>query len=504
VHEGTVGPRTSPPLAAGTELDAIYPQMLTMGLENASGLNNFGMGPRGGIPRGFIDNVRGNSFQAGNRRDFQRMQNTARTATNIMEVLFKEGFTLGTAEADARAKSFAFFGYGTALGNVALIYDSAATPRPGDGVKIPPLMGYAEVMTAALAALDTAQTFAATASSTIPSEWLAANGAVSRADYIRIIRSYKARFRAQVARTPQERAAVAWPLVIADATNGITSDFVLQLNPASGWDYSWLVQHFTTGAAAWHTMTPYIIGMADTTRAYDTWLATPRDARVQFLIQTPDKRFPVGATRAAQIANSPVILPAGQYYRNRPAGEDVAGAAWGNSDYDHYRWRALFNAQRIGPWSTFTKVENDMLAAEGYIRTGNVAAAAALIDVSRVRNNLPPLAGAVTAMGQPVPGGAGCVPRVPDPAAGYIATKCGDVMEAMKWEKRMETAYAGYGIWYLDGRGWGDLPEGTAVHWPVPWQEMDARNLPFYSLGGVGRPGGAAASTTYGFGTGNR
>jgi hypothetical protein len=94
---------------------------------------------------------------------------------------------------------------------------------------------------------------------------------------------------------------------------------------------------------------------------------------------------------------------------------------------------------------------------------------------------------------------------VPDPARAYIATKCGDMLEAMKWEKRMESAYAGYGIWYFDGRGWGDLPEGTPIHWPVPWQEKDARVEPFTPvLGGVGRPGGSPASTTYGFGTGDR
>jgi len=40
---------------------------------------------------------------------------------------------------------------------------------------------------------------------------------------------------------------------------------------------------------------PYhIIGMADTSGAFDQWLATSRDARVPFLIKTPDARFPQG------------------------------------------------------------------------------------------------------------------------------------------------------------------------------------------------------------------
>jgi len=52
--------------------------------------------------------------------------------------------------------------------------------------------------------------------------------------------------------------------------------------------------------------------------------------------------------------------------------------------------------------------------------------------------------------------------------------------------------YTGYGMWYFAGRGWGDLPEGTPQYWPVPNQEMDTRSEPFYPVGGVGRPGGAA------------
>src|SRR2546423_11566108 len=90
-----------------------------------------------------------------------------------------------------------------------------------------------------------------------------------------------------------------------------------------------------------------------------------------------------------------------------------------------------------------------------------------------------------------------CVPRVPDAAAGYKRARCGTIWDALKWEYRMETAYAGYGTWFFAGRGWGDLPQGTALHWPVPNQEMDARGEPFYGAGGTnGRD--AAADGNYG------
>ena len=91
----------------------------------------------------------------------------------------------------------------------------------------------------------------------------------------------------------------------------------------------------------------------------------------------------------------------------------------------------------------------------------------------------------------PKPGGNACVPRVPDAAQGYRRTKCGNMWDALKWEYRMETAFTGYGMWFFAARGWGDLPEGTAVSWPAPYQELQVRQVPIYGLGGVGLPGGS-------------
>jgi len=86
---------------------------------------------------------------------------------------------------------------------------------------------------------------------------------------------------------------------------------------------------------------------------------------------------------------------------------------------------------------------------------------------------------------------------VPQPPS-FNTVACGTILEAMKWEKRMETAFSAYLSWFQDGRGWGDLPEGTAYQWPVPNEEMDSRQQPFYNMGGAGNPG-AAVKGTYGF-----
>lgn len=491
--------------------------MLTAAFENASGLANNGLGPRSFMPRQPIGNGRGNAYEFENFADFRIHSGVARNMAAVLARAKTPGFTLGTTAGDEqRLRAWSHFVRGVALGNLSLVYDSAGIPRPQDEpLFIPPLEGYKAVNAEALANFDSALVYARmSGTSALPGGWLTGPGGanVSAADFIRVIRSYKARMRVGVARTPTERAAVDWNQVVADARSGIAADLVANMNPSAGWDYQWLASTLHFRDANWHQMTYYIIGMADASGGYDAWLATNRDDRRPFLIVTPDLRFPRGATRADQVRGkqgaakndtTPAVRDTVlRYFRNRDPGLDQASTGWQASFYDHYRWRAFADAGRIGPFPIFTRAENDMLAAEGLIRSGSIAAADTLIDRYRTRNGLPALSGVVTTATDPVPGGASCVPRVPV-GPNFTSTACGTVFEAMKWEKRMETAFTTYGAWFFDSRGWGDLPEGTPVHWPVPYQELDARRKPIYDQGGAGKPGGATASS-YGFGTGSR
>lgn len=490
-------------------LNRVNTGMLTSAFENASALANNGLGPRSAITRGSIGNSRGNPYATENFNTYQVLSFAARAESDVLVRAKAAGFTLGTTAGDEqRLRAFAHFVHGVAIGYLAMTYDSVGVPRPEDvTTQVQPLETYQSAATYALAELDSALAYATkTGTTTLPANWLTGPGGttVSATRFAQVIHSYKALIRAEVARNPTERAAVDWAKVIADATAGIKADLVIQMNPSSGWDYNWLQTDLHFRDANWHQMPYYIIGMADGSGAYDAWLATERDNRTPFLIQTADLRFPQGATRSAQIGrdstNAPLSRP-GQYFRNRPPGQDQAAVGWRASLYDHYRFRSFADTKASGgaPLPFFTLAANDMLAAEGYIRTGDIAAAALLIDKTRTVAGLPALRGVVTTAQQPVPGGAACVPRVPV-GPNFTSTACGTIFEAMKWEKRMETAYTTYGAWYFDSRGWGDLPEGTPTQWPVPYQELDARVMPIYDLGGVGNPGGAGIST-YGFGS---
>jgi hypothetical protein len=482
-------------------------------LESYGSVNNYSMNIRATFPRLAIDNSRGNNTAVENFRDFQTLSARARTTSNAVAALDKlvsGGGGLGTASANARARSFGFFVIGVANAEIALMYDSVAVASPAlKSTDIPPLQDYNAAMAVALAQLDTAigiatSAVASGASFTIPDTYLPITGGLSNADYVRLIRSMKARLRAGVARNPAERAAVNWGAVLADAQAGVTTDIVFNLNNSAGWDYWWLNQMAV--GKGWSQMPPHYIGMADTSSGYATWIATDRASRQPFLILTPDMRFPSGETRAAQNANSPSTsaqLPS-VYFRNRPSGEDTAGESWGNSFYDLTRFYQYRAGSSIGPWVWYSLAENNLLAAEALIRLGRPAEAVPYVNITRVKNGLAafPAGSTATTRAPTQPGGSAtnCVPRTPTGAGNTL--ECGTLFEAVKYEKRIETLFTGYNAWFIDERGWGDLPVGSAQMWPVPYQEMDARRQAFYnSLSG---PQWVAASNTYGFGAGNK
>jgi hypothetical protein len=354
------------------------------------------------------------------------------------------------------------------------------------------------VNAAAIAALDSALAWTATARTgyltgeMLDNTWL--NGSSFTADrFARLLRTYKAYFMANVARSPTERAAVNWGAVDTLALRGITEDFSITTGTAVGWmaaGNQWYLYQ------QWHQLNQFLGGMADSTGEYDSWLALSDANKAQFLIRTRDLRFPSGNTRALQQAASPTTPTGRLYFRNR-ATADPDAAPWG-SYYDWYRKLAWYNAVRVGPFETFVKAQNDLLRAEALIRLNRIPEAAALIDLTRTTSGLQALAGVVTSASQPVPGGAACVPHVPSLTGTTWSTSCGTIMEAMKWEYRMETMFVSYVSQWYSGRGWGDLPEGTPVHWPVPYQEMDTRRQAFYNMGGVGREGGSVGKGTYG------
>ena len=500
---------------------------LVQSFENYATLSNNCMAQRYGIPRPANDNTLGNGCAAEQLKVYAIESEVEHVASSIIAQI-NGGLNLGSPAQNSRAIAFAQFERGIALGYLALIYDSAAVITPAmltvNSADAGVLVGYPAVNQAALDALQAAidATTAGAASFPLPATWIPSSNTFTSAEFIKLIRSYRARFTAGVARTPAERAAVNWASVIADAQNGITADHDNITSLTTG-PFNGIVRQLYT-YNTWHQMTPFVIGMADTSGAYAAWLAQPlasRGSAGPMLIVTPDQRFPQGPDRASQQQDflitscQPAATVCKRYFQNRPTAKDVAAAsAWGASDYDHARFQSWYTSGDNGVGSNgkfpfFVLAELDMLQAEGLIRTSSYAAAAALINKTRVKNGLPaitafdnttPVPGGTAAA--PVPGGSSCVPLVPtqapEPQGSPSGTVCGNMMEAMKYEKRIETAYTAFANWFIDERGWGDLPEGTGIDWAVPYTDLAVRLHANYSTGG-GLAGSSAAHGTYGW-----
>jgi hypothetical protein len=507
-----------------TSTTNVWGMAAVQSFEDYSTLSNNCMGQRIPIPRPANDNTLGNPCGPEQQKVYSRESEVEHVASTVIAQI-QGGLTLGSVAQDQRAIAFAQFERGLSLGYLAMIYDSSAIVTPAMMAANPTdpgvLVDYNAVMTASLDAMDSAivSTNAGSASFPLPSTWIPSSTTFGAAEFIKLIRSYKARFRAGVARTPTERAAVDWSKVIADAQNGITADHDNITSLTTGPNMDWTAQWYSYGT--WHQMTPFVIGMADTSGAYDAWIKQPlatRGSGGPFFMVTPDLRFPQGTTRAAQQADfalsqcTAAATVCTRYFVNRPK-DNPAAQAWGASNYDHARFwswaqKGDNGSAQNGKFPFFTKAELDMLQAEGLIRTNQGAAAAALINKTRTRNGLPAISAVITAAvpggtaAAPVPGGTSCVPRVPDPApaqgAASPGTHCGDMMEAMKYEKRIEEAYTNFADWFIDMRGWGDLPQGTGLHWAVPYQDLQVRGHPNYSAGG-GLPGSSAGLGTYGW-----
>jgi hypothetical protein len=478
-------------------------QMATMSFESYSQLGNFNMGLRGSLPRSPILNNKSakqalDAWFAAWSRQGRLQANALKQLDAIREATGSSA--LPTAAGDLRARAMGFFNIGCNLGFLALAYDSAGIfDHVMESDFVPELSGYQTVMAAAIANIDSAIAVANTAGSDgaggfpTTAGWFS-GATLSKERFIEFAYSWRARLQAGVARTPAERQAVNWASVAADAERGLKADLVVSVGGTSGWNLGVQASTFYQDAG-WSQITPMIFGFADVSGGYDTWLATNILQRQNFLIVTPDLRFPQGSTRAAQQAASPEpgAYTGFPYLKNR-SGADSPGDAWGTSFYEHHRLKYIRNNSSVGLYPEFLKAEVDLLAAEAYIRLGDAAKAAAKINPWRTRAGLPALAGA--SVTETVPGGASCVPRVPSPP-NFTSTSCGSMMEAMKWEKRMELAYNYTGAWFFDSRGWGDLAKDTPLMYPVPVDELDARLKGYYNLGGGGVA--SAALGTYRF-----
>jgi hypothetical protein len=339
---------------------------------------------------------------------------------------------------------------------------------------------YSEVLAAGIAEIRKAIDLATKApEDTTPGTWVNLNP-LPRADAIRVMHSFIARAMVYGARNAAERAKVDWNAVITEVDAGITKDFTQQadqnITGTRGY-YKNLVQLQTDARPSVR-----LYGPSDTTGQYQAWVAKPVEQRAAIRIATPDKRI-----SNANLSTNGGVATAGAYIQLNSS--QTMGTLLGNyllSDYRGVKYGVgtANNYYQTGNLVLMSVTEMRLLKAEALIRLNRAAEAVPLINVTRTGNGkLPP----VTVAGPPQATAAeraACVPRRDN-------GDCGDLMDALIWESRIENFGIEATIAWANARGWGKLVSGTVFHLPVPGRELQTLGLPYYTFGGPNNPGSA-------------
>ncbi|MFW6330408.1 MAG: hypothetical protein ACOC3J_01655 [Gemmatimonadota bacterium] len=393
----------------------------------------------------------------------------------LKAVLVDESADLGDDE--ARAIAWGRFVQGLSYGYLGLLYGNGplvdeTTDLTGELT----FVEYPELIQASLDYLQEAIDLAQQNEFDIPVTWHW-GGEWDQDRFAQVAHSFRARIRANSARTLADREAVDWNAVLADIDAGIEDDLLYTMT-RQGFQGNWSLYYMLL--RGWGQMNYFVAGMADTSGKYAEWMNEPVSDRHPnldsgpFLIQTPDLRFPQGETEDEQKDNPGTRFQVA----------NAAGDQWQRPDRGSWRW-SYYHERKTnldaveGLMPDISMHEMNLLAAEAHYHLGNLDQAAELINLSRVEAGL----NATDASGT----NTSCVPTMP-PSHPSNPNGCGDLWEMLKWEKRMMTGME-HGLltapWFFDSRGWGDLHEGTIMQLPVPALVAELAGQPQEQYGGA-------------------
>jgi hypothetical protein len=472
--------------------DFAHPMLSTMSFQHSAYPANFGMVHYSAIPRVSTGNDPAHQFYNYFGLVYTYLYRAIAATNDGLRALAP----IGTVELTGsgvdrnrqdRARAFARYVQGISYGYLAMMFTNGpivdeTTDLINDEVVF---VDYNDLLDAALGYLDEAISIASGSDFEVPNTWIYTPQNISSDEFAQIASSYKARLRAAVARTPAERAAVNWNAVLSEIDAGITSDFAYDHD--GPWPQYQLVLLYTL-FYQWSQMPYWVHGMADQSGKYQEWMALPTAQKHPdlpnggpFIMQTPDLRFPQGATREAQLADQTARMAELKFCATGPgctAATHSPGGQWGQPGRGTWRW-SYYRDARDASYTAYEATVADismhemrLLAAEAHYRLGNLGQAADLVNVTRTAAGL----NATDAAGT----NTSCVPKLPN-------GQCGDLLEMIKWEKRLEAAHNnGFmaSMFYFEGRGWGDLHEGTILSGPVPAIVAELEGQPIVNVGG--------------------
>ena len=406
------------------------------------------------------------------------------SSTDVLRAI-KDGLCFDTNcatdnTATSRNKTIAKMLQGMAIAGVALHYDQGfAVDEDTDlsAITSLPFATRQEMRDFAIAKFDEAYAEAAVKNWSTPSEWHGVGGGrqYTNGQIRQLIRTMQAELLALWPRTAAENAQVAWAQVATYASQGISS--------GNAFDWEFYVDPSGNGFSAAPLDDVKVWGNSIGTMRVDTRVAAllttnhqnpwPQPAGNPCPTVSADRRVGDGSWGPEDDFNGYATIAA-----TANAGSDFAcsGVAifpaargqYHQSNLQHIRYNHLaYLGENLpefdmnGQDPMYTTEMNDLLWAEGLIRSGNKALGAQKINNSRVgRGGLPALTG---------------------------AESDAVLLAALQYEQEIEFMGQGSTPFFNRRRVDGLLP-GTPRHMPVPAKELDVLVREVYTFGGPSAP----------------
>jgi hypothetical protein len=349
-----------------------------------------------------------------------------------------QGIEIGeNGEETAMVKGMAYMMQGLANGYIGLVFDKAYPSDETTDLEHLEVTSYHESIDMAVSQLEKAIQVFDNNSFTLPQDWM--TKPFTNEDLSKIAHSFIARLLVYSARNQQETDAVDWQSVLNHAQQGITEDFSIE-GDGNGSDRKWMSWlKYYMARPSWGKVDMRIIHLLDPVQPAN-WPAAG-----------------LAALPNAGIMNSNDDRADTDFAYNSSNNRPERGTyRW--STYRYTRFDDYIQAHFFAPVILMRKTENDMLKAEALARLNRFTEAAAIVNAgTRVnRGHLPP-----------------------------VSNNGNDVMKAIFYERTIELPLTGMGIEYFDMRRRDQLQDGSLLHFPIPAQQLEILQEPFYTFGGI-------------------
>jgi len=388
-------------------------------------------------PRVFLNNTPSYRYHRNIRNYWRNMYSVLSSANDVITGLDK-GIEIGdNGEETAMVRGMAYMMQGLANGYIGLIYDKTYPSDENTDLENLTAVGYMESINMAITQLEKAIEIFDNNSFSIPQEWM--THPYTNEDLSKIAHSFAARLLVYSARNESETNAVDWQKVLEHAEAGITEDFAIE-GDGNGSDRKWMSWlKYYMARPSWGKVDMRIVHLLDPVQPAN-WpdagiAALPNDG----IMNSDDHR----AVTDFEYDSA----------NNRP---ERGTYRW--STYRYTRFDDYIQAHFFAPVILMRKTENDMLKAEALARLNRFSEAAAIIN-----------AGTRTQRGQLPP----------------VSNNGLDVMKAIFYERTIELPLTGMGIEYFDMRRTDQLQDGSLLHFPIPAQQLEILQEPFYTFGGI-------------------